>query len=717
MIKEFIKFIFILLTFIVITTLVPIKYPNFIGFMVNKISDYKINISNLDIDYKDKKISINSKSVIVNKLDNRYVFDNLQIVVNFENLYNPQTSLKIKTLDIAVNNKTSANSSNKLPLLPAKIVIDKINLNYLGLQLTTRLQVESIAGKTLITGSIDKINIAKNLQYLHLIPNKKTYKYLKQSLKYGDIANLNYNILIDDNFALNINGKLTNGYIKFHPEWESVDNINAKFNINNSRLVLNLDNAKIAKIIATGEVEVNWDDELFIKVDIKSSSNTKIVTDFLKISPLPDKLITALGEINATGEVDATVDLYLPIGSATKTSQIIINANLINNTVLALNDKLQITKINAILKYDKFLSINGTGNIFGKNSDISLVYKNNLYIDINNAMDNFKISNVGSKWLIDIVNNNAIGNISIDTSKTPFLVKINSFNFKSTDSKSATANININSNDISNFDLITNNITINNNNLPNFTTSFIRNGNGLNIKDLQFNDIKLNNEKIKFNGIWVDGLISFWTNVTGNKLNDLFESFDINEKTTGGKFNLDIRGFCKCNPWELSLDKISGYANANIYNGTFTEQDPNIGKLLSLLNINSITKRLSLEMGDITNKGFVYDDINIEIILNKNGIATIENFKLDSSSSKINLSGSSNIVNQTYALNAEVIPAIKDSIPIATALAGGNLAGLGIWLIDKVIFKEKLLNAVVGKIANFNYKITGDWDNPQINTL
>jgi uncharacterized protein YhdP len=45
----------------------------------------------------------------------------------------------------------------------------------------------------------------------------------------------------------------------------------------------------------------------------------------------------------------------------------------------------------------------------------------------------------------------------------------------------------------------------------------------------------------------------------------------------------------------------------NVKEGVFTDQDPNIGRILSLLNIKSIAKRLSLNFSDVTNKGFTYE--------------------------------------------------------------------------------------------------------------
>uniref|UniRef100_UPI000465838F YhdP family protein n=1 Tax=Candidatus Ruthturnera calyptogenae TaxID=386487 RepID=UPI000465838F len=92
-------------------------------------------------------------------------------------------------------------------------------------------------------------------------------------------------------------------------------------------------------------------------------------------------------------------------------------------------------------------------------------------------------------------------------------------------------------------------------------------------------------------------------------------------------------------------------------------------------------------------------------------------FKLDSSSSTINLTGSSNIVKQTYHLEAKVLPAISDAVPITTYLAGGGLSGMVVWLVDKILFKGKLINNIVDKVVEFKYKITGSWNKPIIENI
>jgi len=234
------------------------------------------------------------------------------------------------------------------------------------------------------------------------------------------------------------------------------------------------------------------------------------------------------------------------------------------------------------------------------------------------------------------------------------------------------------------------------------------------IHNLQLEGIGVNEELLNFNGAWHPGdKTSLMATAKGEKLSDFLNRLEIKEKTKGGEFDFDVRLFCECTPWNINFENMTGLVGIKVKEGVFTNKDPNLGRILSLLNIRSIAKRLRMNVSDLTDKGFVYDDIQVNLIIGKS-LATIDLFELSSTSSKIQLTGQSNLVEQTYDLEAQVRPAIGDAIPIATYLAGGGLAGLGIWIADVALFKGKILDSIVDEIVEFKYKITGSWDNPII---
>lgn len=199
-------------------------------------------------------------------------------------------------------------------------------------------------------------------------------------------------------------------------------------------------------------------------------------------------------------------------------------------------------------------------------------------------------------------------------------------------------------------------------------------------------------------------------------MSEFLDKLNIKGKVRGGQFEFDVRLFCNCAPWNMSSEDISGLIKVKVKEGVFTNEDLNIGLVLSLLNIKSIAKRLELNITDLISKGFAYDTIDAQIYIN-NSMATIVHFELNSSSSIITLTGSSKFVEQTYHLEAKVLPAIGDAVPIATYLAGGGLAGLGVWLTDRMLFKGELINNIVDKVVEFKYKITGPWNKPVIEKI
>lgn len=696
MIKKILKSILEILALLLIVIGVLLIHPNIVGFFAKTFTHNTLEISNIDIDFdfNDNKFIISSQHIDITTPSSHYVLTRPKMIFD----------------SIIVN--------------PA-ITVGNLQGNHQGLKFhTSDLNIIRIDGKKIITGTIKSIDIAQTLPNLSSIPAPKVINYLQHSLKTGSLKNINYQIIKhNDKYSIDIKGKIDNGYIKFSPTWDAVNAIYTDFTIDNNKLILNIKRATIAGIQASGVVEVNWGGELFVGVDVNTQSQTEVVLDFLKHQPLPPKLVSSLDSFVATGGVNAVVKLHLPITNKAnkankhKKPQVIVNAQLIDNAFSTFDNKINATHINAKLNFNTSLTIQGNGNMYDKETVIFLEYDNNLLVNLKNELGNIILSKNNKIWHTNIVGDNIFANIDIDTTLAIPSIIVNNLKLNTKKSPTTTNIIDITPQDVNDFNLIVKNTIINDTKIPDFTTSFVHKSDGLHINNLQFDDIKIGNDHISINGLWVDGLIGFWTQVSGEKLDDLFSSFDIKEKTLGGKFHLDLRGSCQCSPWELSLDKLSGYGKATIEKGVLSEQDANIGRILSLLNINTLTQRLKLDVKDVANKGFSYDNINAEVILQKGGIATIDKFKLSSSASQIKLSGTTDIIHKNYNLNAEIIPAIKDSVPVATALAGGGAAGLGVWLIDKYIFDEKLLSGIIGGVANFEYKISGDWQQPTITKI
>jgi uncharacterized protein YhdP len=155
---------------------------------------------------------------------------------------------------------------------------------------------------------------------------------------------------------------------------------------------------------------------------------------------------------------------------------------------------------------------------------------------------------------------------------------------------------------------------------------------------------------------------------------------------------------------------------ADVAEGVFTNQDPNLFKLLSFINLESIAKRLRLSRDELREQGYVYDHINAKLLFNK-GVAKVDYFLVESEESDIELTGSVDVIKRDYNLAANVQPAIADTIPLATYLAGGGLAGLGVWAADKMLFGGEVMSGLLDNAIEVTFIISGPWSEPVIEQL
>jgi uncharacterized protein YhdP len=236
------------------------------------------------------------------------------------------------------------------------------------------------------------------------------------------------------------------------------------------------------------------------------------------------------------------------------------------------------------------------------------------------------------------------------------------------------------------------------------------------INNLIFENIGLSNEDLIFNGSWLNGKTLLRAKASNDNLSNFLTKFGVDEPVIGGGFNVDLRLYCDCDPWQISTKKVSGFMKADVERGVFTNQDPNLFKLLSYINLESIANRLKLSRDGMREQGYVYDQINAKLLFN-DGVAKVDYFLVESEESDIELTGSVDLIKRDYNLAANVQPSITNTIPLATYLAGGGLAGLGVWAADKMLFGGKVMGELLDNVVEITFMISGPWSEPIIEKL
>ncbi|CDZ78607.1 putative protein involved in outer membrane biogenesis [Legionella massiliensis] len=164
---------------------------------------------------------------------------------------------------------------------------------------------------------------------------------------------------------------------------------------------------------------------------------------------------------------------------------------------------------------------------------------------------------------------------------------------------------------------------------------------------------------------------------------------------------------------DFQLAKVSGQVSMDFRNGritnlsTETEEKLGLGKLLSILSLQTIPRRLKLDFSDLSHAGYSFDKFqgNFDI---HNGIMTTQDSYIDGPVAYAGMKGNLDIAKQNYDVDLKISPHITASLPIVATIAGGPIVGFATWVASKII------NQGMQKISGYTYKVTGPWKQPLV---
>jgi uncharacterized protein (TIGR02099 family) len=169
-------------------------------------------------------------------------------------------------------------------------------------------------------------------------------------------------------------------------------------------------------------------------------------------------------------------------------------------------------------------------------------------------------------------------------------------------------------------------------------------------------------------------------------------------------------------PTRFALKKLNGAVNLQLKNGRITHLSKDtqakvgLGKLLSILSLQTLPRRLTLNFSDISNKGFPFDKLKGTFKITK-GNAVTSNTTLDGSVAYASVKGSIGLADEDYDMVIKVAPHITASLPIIATIAGGPIVGAVAWIANKILSHE------MRKVASYTYSIKGPWKKPIIKSI
>jgi len=582
---------------------------------------------------------------------------------------------------------------------------------------------------------IDQIEVSKINQHIpESLSDSEGAQWIDEVLKDGFLTD----IMLTTRFNMSgeieapntkFSANLTKATINANPDWPSIRDINAKVTFSNDYLKI-VGNQASVEDIDLSYLSITTRD--FNKPDAKLSlnarfnSNSQKVEQFIRKTSVSDKIKAYLDEFELSGKLWGNINLVVPLQKNTdQKPQLTFDMFASENSLSLFDGGLSVDEFNSQISFkDGLIRTRGKGLIGGELFQMSLNPKD--WIDEENSRLKVKLTHLSSsidafiskhsanEWSSIFKSEDLYADVSLlidDSGK--YIVNLRNLNVLSLD--------NINDWKLSpkifpSLHLSLKDSKVNNKKVPNFEVDLINHDYVMEIKNLVFENIGLSDEDLVFNGSWLDGRTALRAKASSENLSSFLNKFGVDEPVIGGGFNIDLRLYCDCEPWQVAPQNITGYMRADVAEGVFTNQDPNLFKLLSFINLESIANRLRLSRGELREQGYVYDQINAKLLFNE-GVAKVDYFLVESEESDIELTGTVDLIKRDYNLAANVQPAIADTIPLATYLAGGGLAGFGVWAADKMLFGGKVMSGFFDNAVEITFVITGPWSEPIIEKL
>lgn len=166
-------------------------------------------------------------------------------------------------------------------------------------------------------------------------------------------------------------------------------------------------------------------------------------------------------------------------------------------------------------------------------------------------------------------------------------------------------------------------------------------------------------------------------------------------------------------PARAAGKRLAGELKIDIRDGRFLRATDSAGsallRLLSLFNFDTWARRLRLDFSDLYQSGMAFDSVRGEVVFEGDGQLLIAvPIQVEGPTSELQMAGRVNLEREDLNLTLVATLPVGNNLALIAALAGGLPAAAGVYLISKAFKKQ------VNKMASVSYRISGDWDEPEV---
>ena len=195
-------------------------------------------------------------------------------------------------------------------------------------------------------------------------------------------------------------------------------------------------------------------------------------------------------------------------------------------------------------------------------------------------------------------------------------------------------------------------------------------------------------------------------------LHDVLPQWDYEPSLRSETAELHVDASWPGSPLNVAINGLTGKAFFRATNGHFIDVDGGAGtRIFSLLNINTIFKRMNFDFKDVTGAGVSFDTLKANTQLDAGTLSFLEPAKMKGSGSDFKMGGSINLIDGIMNDNEMIVTLpVSNSLPwyaVYVSLAN-PMAGLA------VLAGQQALRKPIKQLSSAKYQISGSWDDPQV---
>lgn len=188
---------------------------------------------------------------------------------------------------------------------------------------------------------------------------------------------------------------------------------------------------------------------------------------------------------------------------------------------------------------------------------------------------------------------------------------------------------------------------------------------------------------------------------------DLLARYGMKNVIRKGKGKIEGQVGWLGSPITVDYPSMTGSFNVALDDGQFLKSEPNIGKLLGVLSLQSLPRRLMLDFRDVFSEGFAFDFVRGDVNISQ-GQARTNNLQMKGPNAVVLMEGSADIAKETQAIKVVVIPELNAAGAALVYTAVNPVVGIYSLLAQWLLLKPLV------QANTHEFFIDGTWVDPRV---